>query len=119
MEPEEMRALANRAERSGHLDLQLRSALAQAACSAFPELAELAASEPVEQSLRLVAHALPNWYVSFEGTASHDGAWTCTLREYDARDDDAVIGIGSAPEMAVALHAAFLRVAAARAEGSL
>ena len=75
---------------------------------AHPELT----SDPTEAVLRLVDHCLPGWTITLRGRATEpDGHWHCSLRESEARDSDAVIGIGTAPTVSLALLRALVSVA--------
>ena len=61
----------------------------------------------------VVDQAYPNWIVNIHGRANDkDGHWRCTLRENDARDNDAAIGTGRSPVLAQAILAAILRLTA-------
>ncbi|KUJ77186.1 hypothetical protein [Ruegeria profundi] len=77
-------------------------------------LADLSAQDVsgAEQALHIADVAFPNWSVNIHGRANEkDGHWRCSLRESDARDNDAVIGIGSSPVLSQAILAATMRLA--------
>lgn len=62
-------------------------------------------------AMLIADEAYPNWTVNIHGRANdRDGHWHCTLRESDARDNDAAIGSGRAPVLAQAILAATLRL---------
>ncbi len=55
--------------------------------------------------------AYPNWVVHIRGRASDRSShWRCTLRENDARDNDAAMGIGRSPVLSQAVLSAVLRL---------
>ncbi|WP_170608738.1 hypothetical protein [Ruegeria arenilitoris] len=65
-----------------------------------------------EQAIHIADVAFPNWSVNIHGRANErDGHWRCSLRESDARDNDAAIGIGSSPVLSQAILAATMRLA--------
>ncbi len=65
-----------------------------------------------EQAIHIADVAFPNWSVNIHGRANEkDGHWRCSLRESDAKDNDAVIGIGSSPVLSQAILAATMRLA--------
>lgn len=62
-------------------------------------------------AMLIADEAYPNWAVHIHGRANDgDGHWHCTLRESDARDNDAAIGSGRSPVLAQAILAATLRL---------
>ena len=65
-----------------------------------------------EQAIHIADLAFPNWSVNIHGRANEkDGHWRCSLRESDARDNDAAIGIGRSPVLSQAILAATMRLA--------
>lgn len=72
---------------------------------------------PTDAVVHLVNKTLPGWTISLHGKATEpDGHWVCTLRDTGGRDNDAVIGFGSAPTVALALLSALVKVAAQSAK---
>ncbi|MCK8462463.1 hypothetical protein MUY35_01200 [Aliiroseovarius sp. S1339] len=62
-------------------------------------------------AIHVADEAYPNWVVHIRGRANdRNGHWRCTLREGDARDNDAAIGMGRSPVLAQAILAALLRL---------
>ena len=77
-------------------------------------LANLTANDVsgAEHAIHIADLAFPNWSVNIHGRANEkDGNWRCSLRESDARDNDAVIGIGGSPVLSQAILAATMRLA--------
>lgn len=73
-------------------------------------------SDEVEQVLHLVDTALPNWTIQLTGKAMEpDGHWRCSLRESRGSDEDQVVGLGTGAVVGLAVAAALLRVALAKA----
>ncbi|CUH98280.1 hypothetical protein [Leisingera aquaemixtae] len=63
-------------------------------------------------AMHVADDAFPDWDVHIRGRAyGKHGRWHCTLRENDARDNDAAIGVGQSPVLAQAILAAVLRLA--------
>ena len=114
----EVEDLAKRVEASSNADRDLRADVARVLRASYPAAAsagqitdEVAAS--TDAILALVNAALPGWYLSIHGRARKAaGAWRCTLRRSDVRDDDEAIGVGEAHSLNLAILAAVLRVAA-------
>ncbi len=104
------------------LDHQLFSIAVDAMEAAFPDedfstAAGLIGSEPVEAVLHLVDEHLPEWTISLRGKArEEDGDWKCTLRKSSARDNDAFIGSGSGPTLALAVLEAILKASLLRTQ---
>ncbi len=72
-------------------------------------------SEPTEGVLHLIDRCLPGWDIVLHGQATEpNGHWNCILRESASSDDDAVVGTGQAPTVALAALEALLTVAAAK-----
>jgi hypothetical protein len=68
-----------------------------------------------DKAILIADEAFPNWSIHIRGLANcRDGHWQCTLRENEARDNDAVIGTGRSPVLAQAILAAVIRLAMAR-----
>ncbi|WP_295317529.1 hypothetical protein [Roseobacter sp.] len=62
--------------------------------------------------IHIADQAFPDWTVHIHGRANDkDGHWRCTLREADARDNDAIIGSGRSPVLSQAILAATMRLA--------
>jgi hypothetical protein len=110
--------LAKRVENSGNADLDLPADVASALRASFPDAAsdgpirdDIATS--TDAVVAQVIAALPGWHFSIHGRArTTAGAWRCTLRRSDVRDDDETIGVGEAHSLNLAILAAMLRVAA-------
>lgn len=85
----------------------------------FPRRAvDLSVLTSTEAALALVCAEYPGWRIDLQGQAkTESGGWTCSIRENGTRDDDEVIGIGSAGTIPLALVSAMLLAAARRAEG--
>ncbi len=71
----------------------------------------------LDKALDLIGQSLPGWGVAIEGTVATGGAWTCTLRDTGLRDDDEVIGIGTAATPPLAMVLALLQVLIIRSNG--
>lgn len=71
----------------------------------------------MDKALELIGQSLPGWGVAIEGTVAIGGAWTCTLRDTGLRDDDEVIGIGTAATPPLAMVLALLQVLIIRSNG--
>ncbi len=77
----------------------------------FGESGPLADRHPTEAVLHLVNTHLPDWSIVLKGTAREgDGEWTCTLRQSDLQDNDAMLGNGAGPTLALAMLVAFLKL---------
>jgi hypothetical protein len=104
------------------LDHELFSKAANAMQIAFPDedfsvAAQLIDREPAEAVLHLVDEHLPDWTISLRGKAREtDGEWKCVLRKSSTRDNDAVIGSGSGPTLALAVLSAVLKASILRAQ---
>jgi hypothetical protein len=70
-----------------------------------------------DKALALIGQALPGWGVGLDGTAAAGGTWTCKLRATGLRDDDELIGIGTAATAPLALIVALLQVLISRSKG--
>lgn len=70
-----------------------------------------------DKALSLIADALPGWAVGLEGTAAVGGTWTCKLRATGLRDDDELIGLGTAATAPLAMIVALLQVLISRSKG--
>jgi hypothetical protein len=103
------------------LDAGLYQDVISALQSAFPdenfgESGPLADRHPTEAVLHLVNTHLPGWSIVLKGTAREvDGEWTCTLRQSDLQDNDAMLGNGAGPTLALAMLIAFLKLSVFRA----
>ncbi|WP_299649259.1 hypothetical protein [uncultured Tateyamaria sp.] len=76
-----------------------------------PETANAQQISTADGAMLIADGAFPNWVVHIQGQANdRDGHWRCTLRESDARDNDAVIGRGRSPVLGQAILAAVLRL---------
>jgi len=87
-------------------------------CRVFPEadLSVAAPPDPVGQALHLVDAFLPAWTIRLTGNATGpDGHWHCSLRENRGSDEDELIGLGTGAGIGLAVVAALLRVARAKA----
>lgn len=71
----------------------------------------------LDKALDLIGQSLPSWGVSIDGTAAMGSTWTCTLRDTGLRDDDEVIGIGTAAAPPLAMILALLQVLIIRTKG--
>jgi len=71
----------------------------------------------LDKALTLIGQTLPGWGVAIEGAVAVGGDWTCTLRDTGLRDDDEVIGIGSAATPPLAMILALLQVLIIRSNG--
>lgn len=116
----ELRRLADRLEGEAALDADTAARIVVLIDAAFPgrllldgtQAAALASTDGV---LELLAEALPSWSVHITGhSATVEGRWTCTIRETGVRDDDELIGVGKAGNLAQAATAALLKVIALR-----
>ena len=68
--------------------------------------------DTTEDAIHMVDACLPGWTISLHGKASEpNGHWRCSLREGSTRDNDAAIGIGKGPTVALALTDAILCLA--------
>lgn len=65
----------------------------------------------------LIGQTLPGWSMAIEGMVAVGGGWTCTLRDTGLRDDDEVIGIGTAAIPPLAIILALLQVLIIRSNG--
>ena len=110
--------LAKRVEAVSSADLNLSASVAGAlrewfpnATSAGPIPDDIATS--TDAIVAQVIAALPGWHFSIHGRArTTSGAWRCTLRRSDVRDDDEAIAVGEARSLNLAVLAAVLRAAA-------
>ncbi|MFQ6549010.1 hypothetical protein AADZ90_013730 [Aestuariibius sp. 2305UL40-4] len=69
-------------------------------------------TDTTEDAIHMVDACLPGWTISLRGKAREpDGHWRCSLREGSTRDNDAAIGIGTGPTVALALTDAILCLA--------
>ena len=117
MPPIDRERLAKRVEATSYADAGLTTEVAEALRGSFPVAAaagqvpdDIAAS--TDAIVALVIAALPGWHFSIHGRARPSGAWRCSLRRSDVRDDDEMLGVGEAQTLALATLAAVLRVAA-------
>ncbi len=115
MPPIDRESLAKRVEATSYADPGLTAEVAEALRGSFPAAAgqipdDIAAS--TDAIVELVIAALPGWHFSVHGRARPSGAWRCSLRRSDVRDDDEMLGVGEAQTLALATLAAVLRVAA-------
>lgn len=103
------------------LDANLYHEVISALQSAFPdekfgESGPLADRHPTDAVLHLINTHLPDWSIVLKGTARDvDGEWTCTLRQSDRQDNDAMLGTGAGPTLALAMLVAFLKLSVFRA----
>ncbi|MDP3264669.1 MAG: hypothetical protein U1E06_07170 [Tabrizicola sp.] len=110
--------LIHEVESSATLDHASFSRSVEALRHVFPDaaIALAATTDLVEQVLHLIDAILPAWTIQLTGKAMEpDGHWRCSLRETRGRDEDEVIGLGSGAVVGLALLAALLRVALAKA----
>lgn len=116
MSKAELKALEERVDEAGDLGEALLRDAAGALASVFPQVPAHpeVLSEPTEGVLHLIDRCLPGWDIVLHGRATEpNGHWNCILRESDSSDDDAVIGTGQAPTVALAALEALLAVAVA------
>jgi hypothetical protein len=113
MTSKSLEALVARAEHGSTSDRDFLRDFLGALDGAFPDHGplDLAAVVSTEAAVAAVDRALPGWRIVLE-RAPH---WHCTLRKGGSRDDDEVIGVGTAPTPALAVLTALLSVAARRA----
>ncbi len=110
--------LIKEVEAAAQLDRAILARAADVLRQVFPEadLSVAAPSDLVEQALHLVDRVLPAWTIRLTGNATGpDGHWHCSLRESRDSDEDELIGFGSAAHIGLAVVAALLRVARAKA----
>ncbi|WP_417424474.1 hypothetical protein [Hoeflea sp.] len=113
--------MLNRVSQARDLDAELYADVISALQNAFPdenfgESGALAARHPTDAALHMVNTHLPGWSITLKGKAHEaDGDWSCTLRQSDSRDNDAMIGVGNGPTLALALLVAFLKLNVRRA----
>ena len=116
MENVQLQELLEKIEAAERLDQELESAVLDGMNNAFPGKAVWSAHrdrvlEATDEVLRLVDIILPDWSITLKGFANEaNGRWTCTLREGGVLDNDEVIGVGSAPNLPLAIIAALLKV---------
>lgn len=114
----DIEGLATRVETADDADHDLPADIARALRASFPGAASAdQIPDEIETSTDAVVAdviaLLPGWHFSIHGRARTDaGAWRCTLRRSDVRDDDETIGVGEANSLNLAILAAMLRVAA-------
>jgi hypothetical protein len=110
--------LATRVEAAGHADRDLPADVARALRASFPGASSASPipddiANSTDAIVAQVIAVLPGWHFSIHGRARTDtGAWRCTLRRSEVRDDDEAIGVGEANSLNLAILAALLRVAA-------
>lgn len=98
------------------LKAELYGEVIRALQSAFPkedydDAGSLADRDPTDAVLHLVNKHLPEWIITLKGKAHEaDGDWACTLRKSDVRDNDALIGTGAGPTLALAVLIAFIKL---------
>jgi len=118
-------ALANAIEKvqeANRLDLELLAISVDAMKKTFPDsdfsdAASLMNIDQTEAVLHLVEEHLPEWTITLKGRADEiDGDWHCFLRRSDTRDNDAIIGSGSGPRLALAILAAVLKASMLKAK---
>ncbi len=100
------------------LDRAILARAADVLHRAYPHatLTLAASADLVEQVRRLVHGLLPAWSIRLTGEATGpDVHWHCSLHENRDSDEDELIGLGSGATVGLALVAALLRVALARA----
>lgn len=110
--------LIEEVEGAAQLDRAMLARTADVLRRVFPEadLSVAAPSDPVGQALHLVDAFLPTWTIRLTGNATGpDGHWHCSLRESRGSDEDELIGFGTGPVIGLAVVAALLRVASAKA----
>lgn len=114
MKDEGLLKLRSRVEEARDIDAELLHLVAEELRRVFPGAPSHpeSLSDPTEAVLRLVDRSLPGWTITLRGTATEpDGHWHCTLRKSDAHDDDALIGVGTAPTVSLALLRALVSAA--------
>lgn len=118
MSQSEIEELAGRVEAASSADPDLAATVARTLRASFPAAA-LAGQIPddiatsADAIVALAIAALPGWHFSIHGRArSVAGAWSCTLRRSDVRDDDETIGVAEAHTLNLVILAAVLRIAA-------
>lgn len=120
MHRNELLELADRIEATETLDPALSADVIRGLWSCFPTEAaagdipdSLAGSS--DAIIGLVNAALPGWHFKIHGRARHSlDAWSCSLRQSDVRDDDEILGTGTAACLSQAILAAVIRVGAWR-----
>lgn len=113
MSKETLKALQERLQAVRDIDQTLLHEVAEGLRPVFANapLHPESLSEPTEAVLRLVDRCLPGWTITLHGTATEpDGHWHCTLRASEMRDDDTLIGHGTAPTVSLALLRALVAV---------
>lgn len=118
MTQSEREELAKKVEAASNAVLDLTATVAKALRASFPDAAAAGQipdniATSTDAVVALVNAALPGWYLSIHGRArTAAGAWRCSLRRSDVRDDDEMLGVGEAHTLTLAMLAAVLRVAA-------
>jgi hypothetical protein len=110
-------ALERRVDNAEVVDAALLQESAEALRATFPDLPDPPGdrADPTDAALWLIDRCLPGWSIMLHGTATEpDGHWRCHLRRSESRDDDAVIGHGTAPGVGLALLRALVSVASQR-----
>jgi len=103
------------------IDAGLYDEVVRALQAAFPdegfgESGPLSGRDATDAVLHMVNTHLPEWSIVLKGKAHEaDGDWSCTLRQSDLRDNDAMIGTGAGPTLALAMLVAFLKLQVVRA----
>lgn len=95
------------------LDGALLTEAAEAVRRVYPSVPTFSTPvpEPVEEVLHLIDLALPGWSIQLTGKAMEpDGHWRCSLRETRGSDEIEIVGLGTAPVVALALLEALLDV---------
>lgn len=83
----------------------------------IPPLFDPDLTSSFDKAVSLIAEALPGWGVALDGTAAAGGTWTCRLRATGLRDDDELIGLGTAATAPLAMIVALLQVLISRSKG--
>lgn len=120
MDGDALRTVLARIEQARGEDLDVAVEALQALRAALDDgsAVGIGAAASTDGALALAERILPGWRVDLEGHArTPDGRWTCSLRASGARDDDEVIGIGHAPNPALAILGALIRVRMVQAKG--
>lgn len=117
MQSPELEVLINRLENEADLSMADFDGVLHALAFLLPDavpVEENAAQRigTADGAMHVADDAFPDWDVHIRGRAyGKHGRWHCTLRENDARDNDAAIGIGQSPVLGQAILAAVLRLA--------
>lgn len=117
MQDPELEVLINRLENEADLSMADFDGVLLALAFLLPDAVPVEGNAAqrigtADGAMHVADDAFPDWDVHIRGRAyGKHGRWHCTLRENDARDNDAAIGIGQSPILGQAILAAVLRLA--------